>query len=80
LGALSISALVLSALYMLRVVQRTFYGQRNERYAHLSDVSFKLGLPRMILISAMVLFGLFPRLMLDLIQTAVIPFMGGLPR
>jgi NADH-quinone oxidoreductase subunit M len=67
---------------MLRVVQKTFYGQRNERYAQLPDVSFSLGLPRMILVAVMVLFGLFPRLMLDLIQTAVIPFMtgGGMPR
>jgi NADH-quinone oxidoreductase subunit M len=65
---------------MLRVVQRTFYGPRNERYANLPDVSFSLGLPRMILVTAMVLFGLFPRLMLDLVQTAVIPFMNGLPR
>jgi len=65
---------------MLRVVQKTFYGPRNERYAHLPDVSFCLSLPRMILVAAMVLFGLFPRLMLDLIQTAVMPFMGGLPR
>ena len=80
LGAIAIGALVLSALYMLRVVQKTFYGPRNERYAHLPDVSFSLGLPRMILVAAMVLFGLFPRLMLDLIQTAVMPFMGGLPR
>jgi NADH-quinone oxidoreductase subunit M len=61
-------------------VQKTFYGQRNESYAHLPDVSFGLGLPRMILVAAMALFGLFPRLMLDLIQTAVIPFMNGLPR
>jgi NADH-quinone oxidoreductase subunit M len=80
LGALAICALVLSALYMLRVVQKTFYGQRKEGYAHLPDVSFSLGLPRMILVGTMVLFGLFPRLMLDLIQTSVIPFMGGLPR
>jgi len=65
---------------MLRVVQRTFYGPGNERYAHLPDVSLSLGMPRIILVAAMVLFGLFPRLMLDLIQTAVIPFMGGLPR
>jgi NADH-quinone oxidoreductase subunit M len=80
LGILAICALVLSALYMLRVVQRTFYGQRNERYAQLPDVPFSLGLPRIILIAVMVLFGLFPRLMLDLIQTAVIPFMGGLAK
>ena len=60
LGVLAICALVLSALYMLRVVQKTFYGQRNERFAHLPDVSFGLGLPRMILVAVMVLFGLFP--------------------
>jgi NADH-quinone oxidoreductase subunit M len=80
LGTLAICALVLSALYMLRVVQKTFYGPRNERYAHLSDISLRLGLPRMILVAVMVLFGLFPGLMLDLVQTAVIPFMGGLAR
>jgi NADH-quinone oxidoreductase subunit M len=80
LGVLSVCTLVLSALYMLRVVQRTFYGQRNKRYAHLSDVSFGLGLPRMILIATLVLFGLLPRLMLDLLQSAVIPFMGGLAK
>jgi NADH-quinone oxidoreductase subunit M len=80
LGSLAICAMVLSALYMLRVVQRTFYGQRNEQYAYVRDVSFSLGLPRMILVAVMVLFGLFPRLMIDLIQTAVIPFMGGLAK
>jgi NADH-quinone oxidoreductase subunit M len=80
LGGLAICALVLSALYMLRVVQRTFYGPPNERYADLPDVSIGFGVPRMILVATMVLFGLFPRLVLDLVQSAVIPFMGGLPR
>jgi NADH-quinone oxidoreductase subunit M len=80
LGGLAIGGLVLSALYMLRVVQRTFYGEQNERFAHLRDLSFGLGLPRLILVAAMVLFGLFPRLMVDLVQTAVIPMMNGLPR
>jgi NADH-quinone oxidoreductase subunit M len=79
-GGIAILALVLSALYMLRVVQKTFYGKRNERFSHIPDVSFGLGLPRMILVLVMVLFGLFPGLMLDLIQTAVIPFMGGLAK
>jgi NADH-quinone oxidoreductase subunit M len=79
LGSLAISSLVVSALFMLRVVQRTFYGEENERFAHLPDVSFGLGLPRMILLTVIVLFGLFPWLMLDVIQTSVIPFMNGLP-
>jgi NADH-quinone oxidoreductase subunit M len=79
-GTLAVCALVVSALFMLRVVQRTFYGPKNEKYEHLSDVSFGLGLPRMILLAVLVIFGLFPSLMFDMIETASIPFMNGLPR
>ena len=73
-GALAISALVVSALFMLRVVQKTFYGEKNERFAGLPDVSFWLGLPRMILVGVIVLFGLFPVLILDTVQTAAVAF------
>jgi len=79
-GTLAVCALVISALFMLRVVQRTFYGPKNEKYEHIPDVSFGLGLPRMILLSVLVIFGLFPWLMFDMIETASIPFMNGLPR
>jgi NADH-quinone oxidoreductase subunit M len=65
---------------MLRVVQKAFYGPPNQRLAHLTDLSFGLGLPRLILVVVLLLFGFFPSLMVDLIQTAVIPFMEGLPR
>jgi NADH-quinone oxidoreductase subunit M len=78
-GALAVSALVVSALFMLRVVQKTFYGPKNEAYAHLSDVSFVLGIPRMILVTVIVIFGLYPSLLFDVIQTASIPFIKGLP-
>jgi NADH-quinone oxidoreductase subunit M len=79
-GTLAICALVVSALFMLRVVQRTFYGEKNERFAHLRDVSFGLGIPRMILVSVIVLFGLYPSLMVDVVQTAAIPLINGLAR
>jgi len=78
-GTLAVCALVVSALFILRVVQRTCYGPKNERFEHLEDVSFKLGIPRMILVSIIVFFGLFPNVMLDMIQTASIPFVNGLP-
>ncbi len=78
-GALAICALVVSALFMLRVVQRTFYGEKNERFAHIPDVSFGLGIPRMILVAIIVFFGLFPSVMLDVVQVSVIPFINGLP-
>jgi NADH-quinone oxidoreductase subunit M len=77
-AALAISALVVSALFMLRVVQKTFYGGKNERFAGLPDVSFWLGLPRMILVGVIVLFGLFPFLILDTVQTAAVALVKGL--
>jgi len=79
-GVAAVLALVVTALFMLRVVQRTFYGPRNERYAELSDISFRQGIPRMILVAVLVLLGLYPALLFDMIQTASIPFMSGLPR
>jgi NADH-quinone oxidoreductase subunit M len=78
-GSLAVCALVVSALFMLRVVQRTFYGPKNEKYEHLTDVSLGQGIPRMILMAVLVIFGLFPSLMFDMIETASIPFMNGLP-
>jgi NADH-quinone oxidoreductase subunit M len=78
-GVLAVLALVVSALFMLRVVQRTFYGPINERYAQLPDVPFHLGIPRMILAGVLVLLGLFPSLLLDMIETASLSFIRGLP-
>jgi NADH-quinone oxidoreductase subunit M len=77
-GVLAIAALVVSALFMLRVVQKAFYGKKNERFAHLPDVSLGLGIPRIILVGVLLLFGFFPSLMLDMIQVSVVPFMEGL--
>jgi NADH-quinone oxidoreductase subunit M len=79
LGALAICALVVSALFMLRVVQRTFYGPKNEHYAHLPDVSFGLGIPRMILVLVILFFGFYPSLMFEMIRSASIPFLSRLP-
>ncbi|MGD2187238.1 MAG: NADH-quinone oxidoreductase subunit M, partial [Desulfobacterales bacterium] len=74
-----IIALVISALFMLRVVQKTCYGPKNEQYERLPDVPFRLGVPRMILVAVLVFFGLYPSLLFDLIETASIPFISGLP-
>lgn len=78
-GAFAICALAISALFMLRVVQKSFYGPRREKFADLVDVSFTQGIPRMILVTVLILFGLFPFLLLDVIETASVPFIQGLP-
>jgi NADH-quinone oxidoreductase subunit M len=78
-GVFAVGGLVLSALFMLRVVQKAFYGPKNRKFAHLTDVSFALGTPRMILAAVIVLFGLFPWILFDVIDTASVPFVRGLP-
>ncbi|HOV86969.1 MAG TPA: NADH-quinone oxidoreductase subunit M [Syntrophobacteraceae bacterium] len=77
-GILAVLALVVGALFMLRVVQKTFYGEKNERWAHIPDVPPFLMTPRIILIGFILFFGLFPKMLLDVIQSAVVPFVAGL--
>jgi NADH-quinone oxidoreductase subunit M len=78
-GAMAVAALVISALFMLRVVQKTFYGPKNEQFEQLTDVPFGLAVPRMILVAVLVFFGLYPSILFDVIETASIPFINGLP-
>jgi NADH-quinone oxidoreductase subunit M len=77
-GLLAIAALVVGALFALRVVQNTFFNEPNPKFAHFEDVSPFLGLPRMILIGTLLLFGFFPQLMVGMIKTSVIPFLQGM--
>jgi len=75
-GVLALMGLIVSALFMLRVVQRTFYGDKNPRWEHIPDVNGFLAVPRIILVSIIFFFGLFPKFILDVVQSAVIPFVG----
>jgi NADH-quinone oxidoreductase subunit M len=45
-----------------------------ERFAHLPDVTPSRAVPRVILASVIVLFGLFPGLLFDVINTATTAF------
>lgn len=77
-GIFAVLGLVISALFMLRVVQKTFYGEKNEKWAHIPDMPLFLMTPRIILVGVILFFGLFPKIMMDVIQSAVIPFVGSL--
>ncbi|AEB09070.1 complex I subunit 4 family protein [Desulfobacca acetoxidans] len=77
-GLIALASIVVGALFALRVVQTSFYNEPNPKFIHFEDVSPFLGLPRMILIATLILFGIFPSLMLDVIKTAVAPFISGL--
>lgn len=79
LAVLSICGLVVTALFMLRVVQKTCYGPPKEHHTHIRDISFAIGIPRMILSVVIIFFGLFPSFMFDMIETASSSFFKGLP-
>jgi len=77
-GLLAIAALVVGALFALRVVQNTFFNEPNPKFVHFEDVSPFLGLPRMILIAALLFFGFFPQVMISMIKSSVVPFLQGM--
>lgn len=68
IGVLTISGLILTALYALRVIQRAFFGEPNPKFVKLEDVPHGLAIPRYVLVATLLLFGLFPRLILDMID------------
>jgi len=76
-GVLAIAALAVGALFMLRVVQKTCYGPAEERFAGLPDMTAAQAVPRVILVTVIVLFGLFPGLLFDVIDTATRTFLAG---
>lgn len=78
-AVIAVSALIISALFILRVVEKTFFGPARPQYEALSDVTFGLGIPRMILAAVIMVFGLMPFLMVDTIQTASSILLGGMP-
>ncbi|MFH0810481.1 MAG: NADH-quinone oxidoreductase subunit M [Pseudomonadota bacterium] len=75
-GVLAVCALVIATLFALRVIMRTFYVAPNPKFTGpgFADVGLFLASPRIILVGTLIIFGLFPRLMVDVIQTAVEPF------
>jgi NADH-quinone oxidoreductase subunit M len=78
LAVISVGVLAINALFILRVVQKTCFGPLAGRWAHLRDMAFGMAIPRAVLAAAIVVFGLMPFLMYDVIQTATIPLINGL--
>ena len=62
-------ALVIAAVYMLRAIRRMLHGPLNEQWAALADATNPWRkLPFVLLLTALFLFGCFPRLLTDQIN------------
>lgn len=73
LSILAISGIVITAIYVLRVIQFTFFGPRKAEWDHLKDARGVEMVPIVVLCGVLILFGLFPSPLIDLIDLGVAP-------
>ncbi|OGH60705.1 MAG: NADH dehydrogenase [Candidatus Lindowbacteria bacterium RIFCSPLOWO2_12_FULL_62_27] len=68
IASIAVVGLVLTAFYVLRVFQRAFFGEPNPKWDGLTDSSAIQNTAYAILIGTMLVFGIWPRLFLDIAQ------------
>ena len=73
LTTLAVLAVVITAIYVLRVVQQIFFGPRNPKWDNIKDISGVEMIPFVILTLIMLGLGLAPAPMVDLINQGIDP-------
>ncbi len=73
LAVISIFAIVVTAIYVLRVVQQIFFGPRNAKWDHLEDAKGIEMIPIVLLSAVLFIFGIFPSLIMDMISGGIVP-------
>ncbi len=68
LGAFGI---VVAAGYILWMIQRSFFGPARERFAHIGDATLVEMIPVVALVVAIVVVGVYPRVLTDVLTTGV---------
>jgi NADH-quinone oxidoreductase subunit M len=70
--AFAIFGILITALYLLRAVQKVCYGPANPRWAQLKDpAGFSERFPFILLLGALMIFGFWPQGLLQIIRPAV---------
>ncbi|NMA13908.1 MAG: hypothetical protein GX930_01545 [Clostridia bacterium] len=72
-AVISIFAIVVTAIYVLRVMMKVFFGPRNPRWDELQDAKGVEIVPFVILSGTLILFGVMPDLLMNMIDNGVIP-------
>lgn len=73
LSVISIFAVVITAIYVLRVVQQVFFGPRNARWDHLQDAKGVEMIPIVLLAAILIILGVFPSTIMDMISNGIVP-------
>jgi NADH-quinone oxidoreductase subunit M len=73
IAMISASAIVVTAAYVLRVVQRVFFGELKPEFANLPGINFLDKTALIILASILVLVGVFPPIIMKIVEVGVAP-------
>ncbi len=77
LAALAFFSSAVAFLYMFRLLQTVFLGQRKLEHARLREAPAILLIPQFLLIGVIMLFSAWPKLLLDFLSAAVSPWLAG---
>ena len=79
LAVLVVGALVITMAYSMRAIVVGFFGEPREAHPHVADISLFLSVPRLILVAVLLVFGFYPRLLLDIVDPATRALVAVLP-
>ncbi|SVD33987.1 uncharacterized protein METZ01_LOCUS386841, partial [marine metagenome] len=77
--ALAVLGIVLSAGYILWMMERAFFGVRRERFADITDASLIEALPMAILVITIVGVGIYPAILTDVFEYGLRPIVALIP-
>ncbi|MBU7005440.1 complex I subunit 4 family protein [Phosphitispora fastidiosa] len=70
---IALTGVVLGAVYVLRMVANVLFGPRKEEWDHVEDIKGSYWIPVVVLIVFIVAFGVFPSLLMDMVDSGVQP-------
>jgi NADH-quinone oxidoreductase subunit M len=76
LGILGIVGAAITAVYILRLLAKVFFGPLDPRWEHLPDATRLEGFSMVILVVFLLVVGLYPKPWMDLINSGVAPILA----
>ena len=71
--ALAVLGIIVAAGYILWMLERSLFGVRRERFAHLTDASIIEAVPLVLLVISIVAVGVYPAFLTDVFQAGLAP-------
>ena len=74
--AMAVLSIILAAAYILWMIERTFFGERRQRFSDISDASLVEAVPLVLLLLTIIGIGVYPSLLTDLFRSGLEPMVS----